>query len=64
MDVCREKSPRELAIAGHAVRCHAVDQDLVRLGEDPQKLSDSIAQQVAAKGQPKAKGKLEAASQG
>ena len=39
-------------------------QEQARLGEDTQKLSDSIAAQVAAKGTPMAKGKLEAASQG
>jgi oligopeptide transport system ATP-binding protein len=61
MDVCRQKSPRELALGGHLVRCHAVDQEMERLGADPRALSDSIARQVAAKGQPKAKTKLEAA---
>ncbi len=64
MDVCREKQPRELCFGEHLVRCHAVEQELATLGADTQQLSDSIARQVAAKGQPKAKGKLEAASQG
>ena len=50
MDVCRTQQPRELALAGHAVRCHAVEQELVQLGEDTAALSDSISRQVAAKG--------------
>ncbi len=49
MDVCRTHVPRELALAGHAVRCHAVEQELATLGEDTAALGDSIARQIAAK---------------
>jgi len=33
MDICKQQPPRELDLAGHKVRCHAVEQEL-RAGSD------------------------------
>ncbi len=43
MDVCRRAPPRELDLAGHKVRCHAVEQAMEKSGDDAAKLSAHIA---------------------
>jgi oligopeptide transport system ATP-binding protein len=48
MEVCRTTVPRELDLAGHRVRCHAVEQALDGDG-DPARLSAIIAGQMAGK---------------
>ena len=54
MDVCRTTVPRELDLAGHKVRCHAVDQELSNGKTDVRALSQSIHDQIAAKNAPAA----------
>jgi oligopeptide transport system ATP-binding protein len=49
MDVCRTTVPKELDIASHKVRCHAVEQELVAGKTDPIALSQSIRDQIAAR---------------
>ena len=49
MDVCRTESPKELNLAGHKVRCHAVEQAMAGGASDPAALSRTIQEQIAAK---------------
>jgi oligopeptide/dipeptide ABC transporter ATP-binding protein len=51
MDVCRTTSPKELNLAGHMVRCHAVEQALEGGAEDPAQISQMVREQMGAKGQ-------------
>ena len=48
MDVCRNESPRELNLSGHAVRCHFVDQQMLTLGPDAVALSKSVREAITA----------------
>jgi oligopeptide/dipeptide ABC transporter ATP-binding protein len=48
MDVCRTEVPKELNLAGHKVRCHAVQQALSAGTTDPASLSRSIQEQITA----------------
>ena len=61
MDICRQKTPRELALGDHHVRCHVVEQEVEKLGPATAPLAESIARQVAAQGQTASLGKLAAA---
>jgi oligopeptide/dipeptide ABC transporter ATP-binding protein len=45
MDVCRRDVPRELNVAGHIVRCHAVEQEL---NANPQVDAGQVSQRIAA----------------
>jgi oligopeptide/dipeptide ABC transporter ATP-binding protein len=45
MDVCRTDPPRELTLAGHMVRCHAVEQEATD-GRDPHAISQAIARRM------------------
>ena len=49
MDICRTAPPRELDLAGHKVRCHAVEQPFSSGTTDPAVLSRMIGEQIAAK---------------
>jgi oligopeptide transport system ATP-binding protein len=49
MDVCRTTSPRELKLAGHMVRCHAVEQALEQGSPDAAQISQFIRREMAAK---------------
>jgi hypothetical protein len=52
MDVCRRESPKELVLAGHSVRCHAVEQEIDPRHADPtaeaERVSRAIAEKIAA----------------
>ena len=54
MDVCRTTQPAELDLAGHKVRCHAVDQELAAGKSDPIAISQAIHDQIAAQNMPAA----------
>jgi oligopeptide transport system ATP-binding protein len=49
MDVCKTQSPRELDLAGHKVRCHAVEQEIERSRGTPDvvALSEKIKRAMA-----------------
>lgn len=49
MEVCKTESPRELALGGHSVRCHAVDEEVAKLGSDASAVSAAIAKRIAEK---------------
>jgi oligopeptide/dipeptide ABC transporter ATP-binding protein len=51
MDICRTTPPRELNLAGHMVRCHAVEQILEQGTQDTAQISQSIREQMATKQQ-------------
>ncbi len=46
MDVCRTTVPRELNLAGHKVRCHAVEQELAAGRTDVHALSEAIQNRI------------------
>jgi oligopeptide/dipeptide ABC transporter ATP-binding protein len=48
MDVCRTTEPRALDLAGHTVRCHAVDEAVARGATDDAAASRQIAERLAA----------------
>jgi oligopeptide transport system ATP-binding protein len=47
MDVCRTTVPKELNVAGHMVRCHAVEQALERGASEAAQVSQTIREQMA-----------------
>jgi oligopeptide/dipeptide ABC transporter ATP-binding protein len=47
MDVCRTTVPRELNVAGHMVRCHAVEQALEKGNGEAVEISQAIRAQMA-----------------
>jgi len=47
-DICCTTAPRELNLAGHLVRCHAVDELLQRGVSDAAEISRQIREQIAA----------------
>ncbi len=49
MDVCRVDQPREVDLAGHKVRCHAVEQALANAPGDAERVSQIIKDQMAVK---------------
>jgi oligopeptide/dipeptide ABC transporter ATP-binding protein len=55
MDVCRTAAPRELNVADHMVRCHAVEQALERGVTEAGAISRAIREQMAEKSQPLAR---------
>jgi hypothetical protein len=56
MDVCRTQAPRELDLAGHKVRCHAVEQEIDRGGTtfDVVAISEKIKRGMADSQPPEA----------
>jgi len=52
MAVCRTDIPQPLTFGEHVVRCHAVEQEQVRLGADPAALSAELSRQIADKVHP------------
>ncbi len=52
MEVCKTTVPKELDFAGHKVRCHAVEKEMVGGVSDPVALSQIISRQIAEQQQP------------
>src|SRR5262249_8753019 len=47
-DICCTTTPREINLAGHFVRCHAVEELLNRGASDAAEISRQIQEQIAA----------------
>ncbi len=47
-EICRRKSPEELRLGDHGVRCHVVSEHAERLGREAGRLSEQIAADIAA----------------
>ncbi len=52
MPVCQTVVPRVLEFGRHLVRCHAVEEEQARVGNDPAALSQAISARMAAAGKP------------
>lgn len=46
MSICKTDSPKETVLAGHKVRCHAVEQEVAAIGPDSEKISHVLKQRM------------------